>query len=116
MPRIKLSEQYHNEREELCKKLIDIVGTEFLLCDLDEDAEKQASILALKDEIQKCFAVSSISAFKPSLTDVKRDYLNIVRGILKDQGFDFERTGHIKTCENGFLKRTTKYKIFRNNL
>jgi hypothetical protein len=114
MPRIKLSEQYHNEREEICKKLIDIVGTEFVLCDFDEDVEKQTSILAMKDEIQKCFAVSSISAFKPSLTDMKRDYLNIVRGILRDQGFLFERTGHIKTCENGFLKRTTKYKIFRN--
>ena len=49
MPRIKLSEQYHVEREELCKKLIEIVGTEFLLCELDENVEKQASILALKD-------------------------------------------------------------------
>ena len=39
MPRIKLSEQYHNEREEICKKLIDIVGTEFILCELDEDVE-----------------------------------------------------------------------------
>ena len=113
MPRIKLSEQYHNEREELCKKLIDIVGTEFLLCDLDEDAEKQASILALKDEIQKCFAVSSISAFKPSLTDVKRDYLNIVRGILRQQGYIFVGNERIQNFENGFSKRTTKYYIFR---
>jgi len=84
MPRIKLSEQYHNEREELCKKLINIVGTEFLLSELDENVEKQTAILSLKEEIQKCFAVSSISTFKPSLTEtVKRDYLNIVRGVLK---------------------------------
>jgi len=115
MPRIKLSEQYHNEREELCKKLIDIVGTEFLLCDLDEDAEKQASILALKDEIQKCFAVSSISAFKPSLTDVKRDYLNIVRSVIRKQGYIFIGSAVVLKMENGESKSTKKYNIFRNN-
>ena len=70
MPRIKLSEQYHKEREELCKKLIEITGTEFLLSELDENLEKQAAILALKDEIQKCFAVSSIATFKPNLIDI----------------------------------------------
>ena len=113
MPRIKLSEQYHNEREEICKKLIDIVGTEFLLCELDDNIDKQTSILAMKDEIQKCFAVSSISTFKPSLTDVKRDYLNIVRGILRQQGYIFVGNEYIKTGEKGFLKGTTKYYIFR---
>ena len=40
MTRVKLSEKYHNEREEICKKLIAIVGTEFYLCDLDEDTEE----------------------------------------------------------------------------
>ncbi len=116
MPRIKLSEQYHNEREELCKKLIDIVGTEFLLSELDENLEKQTSILALKDDIQKCFAVSSISTFKPNLINtVKRDYLNIVRGILKQQGYRFVGNERVEICENGILKRTTKYYIFRNN-
>lgn len=113
MPRIKLSEQYHNEREELCKKLIDIVGTEFLLCELDENVEKQASILALKDEIQKCFAVSSISAFKPSLTDVKRDYLNIVRGILRQQGYIFVGSAIEMKIDDDNFKRTQKYMIFR---
>ncbi len=53
----------------MCKKLIEIVGTEFLLSDLDENVEKQNEILSLKDEIQKIFAVSSISTFKPSLTE-----------------------------------------------
>lgn len=117
MPRIKLSEQYKNEREELCKKLIDIVGTEFLLSELDENIEKQAAILALKDEIQKCFAVSSISSFKPNLVDnVKRDYLNIVRGILKQQGYGFVGNERVEMSENGLLKRTTKYYIFRKKL
>jgi hypothetical protein len=114
MPRIKLSEQYHAEREELCKSLIDIVGTEFLLSELDENVEKQTAILDLKDEIQKCFAVSTISTFKPCLAnDVKRSYLNLVRAILKQQGYIFEGSDCLKTYENGFLKRTTKYRIFR---
>jgi hypothetical protein len=114
MTRIKLSEKYHNEREEMCKKLIEIVGTEFYLCDFDEDTEKQNTILALKDDIQKIFAVSSISTFKPCLAnDVKRGYLNLVRAILKQQGYIFEGSDYFKTYENGLFKRTTKYRIFR---
>ena len=106
MVRIKLSEKFHNEREELCKKLIAIVGTEFYLSDLDEDIEKQNTILALKDEIQKVFAVSTISSFKPCLAnDVKRDALNVVRGILKQQGYTFEGIEFFKTYENGLFKR-----------
>lgn len=113
MPRIKLSEKYHNEREELCKKLINIVGTEFLLCDLDNNIEKQTSIIGLKNEIQQCFAVSAISSFKPNITDVKRDYLNIVRSVLRKQGYLF--IGCDVVCKNDTcLKRTKKYTIFRN--
>jgi hypothetical protein len=114
MTRVKLCDKYHNEREEICKKLIAIVGTEFFLSVLDEDAEKQTTILGLKDEIQKVFAVSSISTFKPCLAnDVKRGYLNLVRAILKQQGYTFEGNEFFKTYENGLFKRTTKYRIFR---
>jgi len=52
MPRVKLCEKYHNEREEMCKKLIEIVGTEFYLSDLDEDTAKQVSILSSSED--KC--------------------------------------------------------------
>jgi hypothetical protein len=116
MTRVKLSEKYHNEREEICKKLIAIVGTEFYLCDLDEDTEKQNNILALKDEIQKVFAVSSISTFKPCLTnDVKRAHLNIVRSILKQQGYTFEGKNSFKKInDEGLFKKTIKYKLFRD--
>jgi hypothetical protein len=114
MPRIKLSEQYHNEREELCKKLIDIVGTEFLLSELDENLEKQASILALKDDIQKCFACSEIAAFKTNF-ECKRPYLGVVRSILRKQGYTFENLDISLKLENGIFLKTMKYKIFRNN-
>ena len=116
MTSVKLCDKYYNEREEICKKLIEIVGTEFFLSDLDEDAEKQTTILGLKDEIQKVFAVSSISTFKPNLKDiVKRDYLNLVRGILKQQGYTFEGKNTFKKInDEGLFKKTMKYKIFRD--
>ena len=84
--RIKLSEKYQNEREDICKRLINILKLDdtnsFLLCDLDEDTEKQNQITEMKEEIQKYFACSTISSFKPNF-DCKRPYLNIVRSILK---------------------------------
>ena len=114
MPRVKLCEKYHNEREEMCKKLIEIVGTEFLLSDLDENVEKQNEILSLKDEIQKIFAVSSISSFKPNLQDVvKRDYLNVVRGVLKQQGYIFIGSQTVLKIDDDNSKNTQKYRIFR---
>ena len=43
--RIKLSEKYLTEREEICNKIISILclkkDNSFLLCKLDEDIEKQ---------------------------------------------------------------------------
>ena len=70
----------------------------------------------MKDEIQKCFAVGTLSSFKPVLKDVvKRDYLNIVRGIMKRQGYSFEKKPCLKSVAGtGFVKRTVLYKIFRN--
>jgi len=67
--RIKLSDKYQNEREEICNKIITILDLKedntFLLCELDEDIEKQNKIMDLKEEIQKYFACSTISSFKP---------------------------------------------------
>ena len=116
--RVKLCEKYQIEREEICKKLIDILklddNNSFLLCDLDADIEKQTNILNMKDEIQKCFACSTISSFKPNF-DCKRPYLNIIRSILKKQNYIIESGDYWLKHENGFMKRTIKYKIFRNN-
>ncbi len=116
--RVKLSEKYKTEREEICKKLIDIlkldINNSFLLSDLDNDTEKQTSILNMKAEIQKCFACSEISSFKANF-ECKRPYLNIVRGILRKQGYTFECDTTFNKIETGNYKTLTKYKIFRNN-
>ena len=115
--RVKLCEKYKIEREDICKKIIDILkldaNNSFLLSDLDADKEKQAAILNMKEEIQKCFACSEISSFKPKF-ECKRPYLNIARGILRKQGYTFISTD-IDIKINDVIKRTTKYIIFRNN-
>ena len=115
--RVKLCDKYKIEREDICKKMIDILkldaNNSFLLCDLDEDPEKQTAILNMKEEIQKCFACSEISSFKPNF-QCKRPYLNIVRGILRKQGYTFISTD-LDIKINDVIKRTTKYIIFRNN-
>jgi hypothetical protein len=110
MPRVKLSDKYQKEREEICEKLIAIVGNEFYLCDLDADVTKQQEILALKDEIPKFFAVGTMAPYKKTI-DVKRDYLNILRGVLRMQGYNFEGKSTYKKDDNKSLK-TTKYFIF----
>ena len=116
--RVKLSEQYADEREQICKKLIEILQLDsdngFLLSDLDADLEKQASIMSLKNEIQRCFAVSKISSFKPNF-ECKRPYLNIVRGILRQQNYLFNGISIVIKLENGDSNTTIKYHIFRNN-
>jgi hypothetical protein len=116
--RIKLSDKYQTEREDICKRLINILeldlNNSFLLCDLDKDIEKQNKIIDMKEEIHKYFACSTISSFKPNF-ECKRPYLNIVRSILRQQHYVFERSEVEKSNNNGSFFRSTKYKIFRNN-
>lgn len=111
----KLSEKFKDEREAICDKIINILeltNGEFLLCDLDENIEKQKRLLDLKTEIQKFFEVSSISTFKPNF-ECKKPYLNLVRGILRKQDYTVESSDYWIKYENGLLKRTKKYKVFR---
>ena len=116
--RIKLNEKYQKEREEICNKLINIldldINNSFLLYTLEENIEKQNLILDMKIEIKKYFACSTISSFKPNF-ECKRPYLNIVRSILRQQGYTFDCGTTFTKVDNGIYKSSTKYKIFRNN-
>jgi len=115
--RVKLCNKYKNEREEICKKLIDILqldaNNSFLLLVLDEDTEKQTAILDMKPEIQKYFACSAISSFKPNF-ECKRPYLNIIKSILREQNYLFNGSSVVIKNENGEPRTTKKYHIFRN--
>jgi hypothetical protein len=116
--RIKLSEKYTDEREEICNKLINMLNLDlegsFLLSNIDEDIDKQNKIMELKNDIKKYFAVSTISSFKPNF-NCKRPYLNIVRSILRQQGYTFEGKDCEFKIQENIYKRTIKYKIFRHN-
>jgi hypothetical protein len=81
---------------------------------LDENTEKQQRLLELKPEIMKYFEVSSISTFKPNF-ECKKPYLNLVRGILRKQNYTVESFDYWIKYDNGLLKRSKKYKIFRAN-
>ena len=116
--RIKLSEKYQNEREDICNKIISILELKednfFLLCELDEDIEKQNKILELKEEIKKYFACYTISSFKPNF-QCKRPYLNIIRSILRKQNYTFVGDDIFFRKQDGTYIKTMKYKTFRNN-
>jgi hypothetical protein len=116
--REKLCDKYQNEREDICRKLIDIIQLDeshsFLLCELDGNLEKQTAILNMKEEIQKYFACSTISSFRKNVA-YKRPYLNLIRGILKQQHYTFERNEIEIPQENGRYFRSTKYQILRGN-
>lgn len=118
--RVTKQSKYQKEREDICLKLTSILELDtdgcFLLNELDSNIEKQNKILDMKDEIQKYFAVSSITAFKPNVSsETKRPYLNIARAILRQEGYLFEGKDYWKKHENGLLERTIKYTIFRKN-
>ncbi len=70
--REKLETKYHTEREDICNRLINILELDenhsILLNVLENDTDKQTKILDMKNEIQKYFAVSCLSPFKPNAT------------------------------------------------
>lgn len=114
--RIKLSNKYFSQRDEICNKILNILQLNedkyFLLCELDEDFDKQRQLLELKDEIKTFFACSTISTFKPNF-ECKRPYLNIVRSILRQQGYKVESTNYWNKISNGTFQRTMKFHIYK---
>jgi hypothetical protein len=117
MTGIKLSDKYKKEREEICNKILGIVGTEFILYDIENDNDKQQQILSLKDEIRNYFAVSAIAPYKPHMEgNVRRDYLIIVKYVVKQLGYDIKNSSYLKNEGNGHYKRTTRYRITKPEL
>jgi len=114
--RQKLSDKFQEEREKICADLISLLELDekgcFLLCELDADLVKQEKIMGMKEEIQKVFACSTISSFKPNFA-CKRPYLNIIRSILRKQGYEFIGTDIELRMDTNVYKRTMRYKIFR---
>jgi len=105
---------YKEQRIDICNRIIDILELDeqgsFLLFDFERDTDKQKRILNMKDEIQRCFSVSSISAFKPNLeSSTKRPALNIARSILRKEGYKFDYVTYDEKTLDGLTKRTMRY-------
>jgi hypothetical protein len=115
--KIKRSEIYIIERNEICNKIISILDLDhndsFFLHNLENDENKINQIMELKSDIKKYFEVSTLSSFKPNV-ECKRPHLSIIKNILKKCGYSLKKYGTIKRDKNNVLINTMKYKLINN--
>ena len=114
--RIKKSEKYKNECDEITRKVIEILNLDreqsFVLYDFDRDIEKQEKIKELTCDIKKYFASSYWNGINEKTTI--RPYLTIVRNLLKRQGYLFINKNFIYNIDN-CKEKTTRYYIIKKN-
>jgi hypothetical protein len=110
--------KYQIERENLCNRIISILDLDethsILLNVLETDTDKQLKLLDMIDEIKKYFGVSCISPYNPSATCM-RSYINIIRGILRKQGYWFDVSPILIGFNNGKPISTSKYIICKTD-
>ena len=70
----------------LCILNINDVNNTFFLHKLDNDIDKQNSILSLEKEIKKYFVCSSWTCFCKN--NIKRKHLSIIKNLFKDMNYD----------------------------
>jgi hypothetical protein len=112
--RIKKSEKYRNEREDIINRALEILQLDedksdksFILYEIDKDTEKQNRIIELAIDIKRYFASSYWNG------NTVRPYLTIIRNLFKNQGFLFINKSFLyNTSENGKIK-TTRYYIIK---
>jgi hypothetical protein len=82
MPRLKRSELYVTERNDIIDRIVDILDVDsnnsFTLYELDGDIDKQEHIIGLLGEVRKYFNFGNIHPEK-----AKRPYLMVIRNVLK---------------------------------
>ena len=113
--RIKKSEKYTNERENIINRALEILQLDedksFILYEFDKDIEKQNRIIELAIDIKRYFASSYWNGINDKNT--VRPYLTIIRNLFKNQGFLFINKSFLyNTGENGKVK-TTRYYIIK---
>ena len=113
--RIKKSDKYTTEREDIINRALEILQLDedksFILYEFDKDIEKQNRIIELAIDIKRYFASSYWNGINDKNT--VRPYLTIIRNLFKNQGFLFINKSFIyNTGENGKVK-TTRYYIIK---
>ena len=109
--RIKKSEKYTTEREDIINRALEILQLDedksFILYEIDKDIEKQNRIIELVIDIKRYFASSYWNG------NTVRPYLTIIRNLFKNQGFLFINKSFLyNTGENGKVK-TIRYYIIK---
>ncbi len=107
-------QNYTTEREELLKKMLEILGiTEdnkmFSLQKLDEDEERQKQILALVQDIKKYFVSSKWTYFSHKNIEIKRNYLSLIKAVFKSMNvkiystFIHKKINGVNKCETIYI-------------
>jgi hypothetical protein len=83
---------YEKEQKEILKKIYDITGVTdtnkmIAFYDIDSNQKKIDAIMALKDDVNKYFKVCM-----SSYTEIKREYLSILKHVLKHMKIQYLTT------------------------
>jgi hypothetical protein len=105
--RPKKSEKYKKEREEVLKKLKDILGITgtnniFYMYDIDKNEDKQQAIMDLKDDVYAYFGHKENRIF---YSKTLRPYSSLLKIVLKEMGYTLLRT--TKTIERDGKKHVS---------
>ena len=110
----KTIDKYIVERQELLQKIFNILEiTEnnkmFSLKKLDENEDKQKSILDLENDIKKYFLCSKWTYFNNKNREIKRSYLSLIKAIMKDMNIIIKPITTIKKSDDNKTIRETNY-------
>ena len=110
----KTIDKYIVERQELLQKIYNILEiTEnnkmFSLKKLDENEDKQKSILNLENDIKKYFLCSKWTYFNNKNREFKRSYLSLIKAIMKDMKIQMIASTIVKKTDDNKTKSETIY-------
>lgn len=111
---IKKSILFVKERKEVCDKMLEILQLDddnaFILCKLEDDDDKQKQIMDLAEDIRKFYVGSEVASLRVG-SSLKRKYLNVIRYLLKQNGYTLKCMNYRYPVEKGLYKNTRKYKV-----
>jgi len=107
-------EKYTNERKDILQKIFNILEITdnnkiISLKKLDEDKNKQKSIIELENDIKKYFLCSRWTYFSNKNREFKRSYLSLIKAIMKDLDIKMTSSTLIKKIDNNKTKCETYY-------
>ena len=109
------SELYKEEREELCKRMLNMLDLDehntFYLWDIENDEKKQEDILSLKPEIQKYYSSGEIW-FRKDREPIRKS-LFIIRSLLRRHNYRLYSSSK-KITRNGEPVRSLQFVVFKD--